>query len=59
MKANPDGTLPYTGLVDAFKKTIKNESFYGLWRGFPVFYLRIAPPVMTTLILTDWLKKCF
>ena len=59
MKPNHDGTLPYNGLIDAFRKTIAKESFLGLWRGFPVFYVRIAPPVMTTLILTDWLKQYF
>jgi len=31
MKANPDGSLPYNGLIDAFRKTIQRETFFGLW----------------------------
>ena len=59
MKPNPDGTLPYKSMPDALLKTIKNEGFFGLWKGFPVFYVRIAPPVMTILVLNDVLKPYF
>lgn len=56
MKPLPDGTMPYKGQIDAFTKTIKSEGILGLWRGFPVFYARIAPPVMAILVINDVLK---
>ena len=59
MKPLPDGSMPYKSMPDAFLKTIKNEGFFGLWKGFPVFYVRIAPPVMTILVLNDVLKPYF
>ena len=59
MKPNADGTLPYKSMPDAFAKTIKSEGVLGLWRGFPIFYARIAPPVMTILVLNDILKPYF
>lgn len=59
MKPNPDGTMPYKSMPDALVKTIKNEGFFGLWKGFPIFYARIAPPVMSILVLSDVLRPYF
>ena len=46
MKKKPDGTYPYSGVMDAFKKTISREGVTGLWIGFPTFYVRVAPHAM-------------
>lgn len=48
------GVLPYTGLVNCFAKSIKNEGFFGLWVGLPTFYSRIAPHAMITILLQDF-----
>jgi solute carrier family 25 oxoglutarate transporter 11 len=59
MKADQNGNLPYTGIVDALKKTVKNEGFARLWVGFPTYYVRIGPHVIITLVLNDTLRKMY
>lgn len=46
MKARPDGTYPYSGFFDCFKKSVAKEGVTGLWVGFPTFYVRVAPHAM-------------
>lgn len=59
-KRLPDGTLPYKSFFDCFKKSVANEGVTGLWIGFfPTYYIRIAPHIMITLIVQDWLTKVF
>lgn len=38
-----DGTLPYKGMVDCFKKVAKEEGMLRFYRGFSTYYVRIAP----------------
>ena len=53
-----DGTLPYSSFFDCFKKTVAKDGLSGLWIGFfPTYYIRIAPHIMITLIVQDWLTK--
>ena len=57
-KKLPDGTLPYSSFFDCFKKTVSKDGLGGLWIGFfPTYYIRIAPHIMITLIVQDWLTK--
>lgn len=56
MKANPDGTLPYKGMLDCGLKTITKEGPLGFYTGFPTYYFRIAPHAMLCLLFTDVLK---
>lgn len=57
-KRLPDGTLPYSSFFDCFKKTVSKEGISGLWIGFfPTYYIRIAPHIMITLIVQDYLTK--
>lgn len=59
-KPLPDGTLQYKSFIDCFSKTVKNEGVSGLWIGFfPTYYIRIAPHIMITLIVQDYLTKLF
>lgn len=39
----PDGTLPYKGMFDCFKKVAKDEGLLRVYRGFGTYYVRIAP----------------
>lgn len=39
----PDGTLPYKGMVDCFRKVAKDEGLLRFYRGFSTYYVRIAP----------------
>jgi len=38
-----DGTLPYKGMGDCFKKVAKEEGLLRFYRGFGTYYVRIAP----------------
>ncbi|TKA80059.1 putative mitochondrial 2-oxoglutarate/malate carrier protein [Cryomyces minteri] len=51
----PDGSLPYKGMFDCFKKVAKDEGMLRFYRGFSTYYVRIAPHAMVTLIVADWL----
>lgn len=39
----PDGSLPYKGMFDCFKKVAKDEGLLRFYRGFGTYYVRIAP----------------
>lgn len=59
-KPLPDGTLPYKSFLDCIKKSVANEGVSGLWIGFfPTYYIRIAPHIMITLIVQDFLTQTF
>ncbi|KAI4284658.1 MAG: hypothetical protein L6R35_004848 [Caloplaca aegaea] len=51
----PDGSLPYKGMADCFRKVAKDEGLLRFYRGFGTYYVRIAPHAMVTLIVADWL----
>ena len=38
-----DGRLPYTGMVDCFRKVARDEGLLRFYRGFGTYYVRIAP----------------
>ena len=39
----PDGSLPYKGMADCFRKVAKDEGVLRFYRGFGTYYIRIAP----------------
>jgi solute carrier family 25 oxoglutarate transporter 11 len=59
MKADAQGNVPYTGMIDCFKKSIAREGVTGLWVGLPTFIIRIAPHTIISLFIMDWLNSNF
>ncbi|KAI8805209.1 mitochondrial substrate carrier protein [Cladochytrium replicatum] len=57
-KQRPDarGVLPYKGSVDCAMKVFSTEGPLAFYRGFPTYYIRIAPHVMLTLLFSDALN---
>ena len=57
-KQRPDanGVLPYKNLIDCMGKILAKEGIFSFWRGFPTYFTRIAPHVVITLILQDYLN---
>ena len=53
MTKNPDGTVPYKGLIDCAVKTAGREGITGFWAGLPTYVVRIAPHVMIVRIKTQ------
>lgn len=39
----PDGTFPYKGMGDCFRKVAREEGLFRFYRGFSTYYVRIAP----------------
>jgi solute carrier family 25 oxoglutarate transporter 11 len=55
MTTGADGKLPYSGFSDCVKKSIAREGLGGLYIGFPVYLMRVAPHVIITLLVQDLL----
>lgn len=58
-KKLPDGSMPYDGVADCFRKTYKREGLAGFWSGYTTFYFRVAPHAMILLLFEDLLHKMF
>ena len=39
----PDGKVPYSSMLDCFRKVAKDEGLLRFYRGFGTYYVRIAP----------------
>jgi solute carrier family 25 oxoglutarate transporter 11 len=59
MTKSPDGTFPYKNFLDCFGKSYAREGFFGLYVGFNTFVARIAPHVIITLLVQDFLQEKF
>jgi len=55
---NGKGKL-YSGMVDAFGKSMKSEGVLALWKGFWPNFARIGPRVITIFIVMEQLRKHF
>jgi len=58
-KKKPDGTWPYNSMLDVARKTIANEGIGGMYRGFTMYVMRIAPHSIITLSTLDFLVDTF
>jgi len=56
MTPNPDGTYPYTGVLDCARKVAKQEGIMALYQGYGTFVIRITPHIMLTWVFMDNLK---
>lgn len=59
MRPNKEGILPYSGLIDCFRKTVAREGLSSLWVGSFTYYGRVAPHAMLSLLIQDWLHDIF
>lgn len=57
MKANPDGKLPYKGVLDCLLKTSQKEGAARLWVGLSTYYFRVAPHAIVSLVCNDFLRS--
>jgi solute carrier family 25 (mitochondrial oxoglutarate transporter), member 11 len=55
MAKAPDGKYPYNGFLDCLITSVRREGILGLYVGFPIFLLRIAPHAIITLLSVDLL----
>lgn len=59
MQRNPDGTWPYSSLLDCFTKTFRREGFFGFWTGFPAFFFYVTPSTLIALVIQDYFHIFF
>lgn len=58
MKADPvTGEMPFKGPFDCAVKLVRAKGFMNFYAGFPVYFFRIAPHAMLSLIVQDQVKK--
>lgn len=59
MVKNKDGSEPYRNLWDCVRKSIEREGIRGFYVGFPVYVTRIAPHVILSMLIQDFLHHHF
>jgi solute carrier family 25 (mitochondrial oxoglutarate transporter), member 11 len=59
MKANPDGSLPYKGMMDCLMKSVQREGVTGLWVGLPTFIARVVPHSTAVMLVLDYLNTTY
>lgn len=57
MQPDAEGKYPYTGSLDCAIKTLKSGGPLKFYTGFPVYFIRIAPHAMFTLIFLHQIQK--
>ena len=57
MKPERDGRLPYTGVLDCFRKSVAQEGVRRLWAGLPAYYLKVGPHAIITLLAAERFKN--
>ena len=56
-KPLPDGTMPYSSAFDCAAKTMAEGGPLAFYKGFPTYYIRIAPHSMLTLIFLNYITE--
>jgi solute carrier family 25 oxoglutarate transporter 11 len=49
----------YKGTLDVFRKVIKNEGFFSLWKGFTPYYMRLGPHTVLTFIILEQMNAMY
>jgi len=54
-----DGKPEYSGTLDVFRKVVKNEGFFSLWKGFTPYYMRLGPHTVLTFIILEQMNSMY
>ncbi|XP_060069300.1 mitochondrial 2-oxoglutarate/malate carrier protein-like [Ylistrum balloti] len=54
-----DGKPEYKGAIDVWIKTIGQEGFFSLWKGFTPYYFRLGPHTVLTFIFLERMNKLY
>lgn len=57
MKPDAQGKVPYSGPINCAVTVFKEEGPLAFYKGFPTYYVRIAPHAMITLIALEGLRQ--
>lgn len=60
MKPDPaTGQMPYSGLLDALAKIVRNEGVLSLWKGFPPYFLRSGGHTVFMFLFKEQYTKMY
>ncbi|XP_059157011.1 mitochondrial 2-oxoglutarate/malate carrier protein-like [Physella acuta] len=54
-----NGKPEYSGALDVLSKTIRQEGFFSLWKGFTPYYARLGPHTVLTFIFLEQMNKMY
>jgi solute carrier family 25 oxoglutarate transporter 11 len=54
-----DGKPEFSGTLDVFRKVIKDEGFFKLWKGFTPYYMRLGPHTVLTFIILEQMNSFY
>jgi solute carrier family 25 (mitochondrial oxoglutarate transporter), member 11 len=54
-----NGHGEYSGMMDAMAKTVRQEGFLSLWRGFTPYFLRLGPHTVLTFVALEQMKSAY
>ncbi|OWF41065.1 mitochondrial 2-oxoglutarate/malate carrier protein-like [Mizuhopecten yessoensis] len=54
-----DGKPEYKNALDVWVKTIRQEGFFSLWKGFTPYYFRLGPHTVLTFIFLEQMNKAY
>lgn len=52
-----NGKPEYSGIIEVASILVKNEGIKALWKGWPFYYLRVAPGTVLLFIFMEQLRK--
>ncbi|XP_060859538.1 mitochondrial 2-oxoglutarate/malate carrier protein-like [Metopolophium dirhodum] len=52
-----NGKAEYSGIIEVASTLVKSEGVMALWKGWPFYYLRVAPGTVLLFIFMEQLKK--
>merc|ERR1711871_614932 len=59
MKARPDGTMPYNGVVHCGSSIVRKEGVFALWTGHAAYAGRCVPHAMILLMVLDPVRDMY
>ncbi|BFZ23153.1 hypothetical protein BsWGS_26192 [Bradybaena similaris] len=54
-----DGKPEYSGAFDVLSKTVRQEGFFSLWKGFTPYYARLGPHTVLTFIFLEQMNRAY
>jgi len=54
-----EGKPEYSGNIDVFKKVLKNEGAFAMWKGFTPYLIRMGPHTIFSFVFLEQMNKAY
>jgi len=54
-----EGKPEYSGTIDVFKKVLKNEGAFAMWKGFTPYLIRMGPHTIFSFVFLEQMNKAY